>query len=190
MALPEEPKNGDFASYIEALSRGGAQAPGRVMDKAARTARGLATGWGRGTDRGKAGADGAPGAVAPRWPSPAAEPALLPQGAPALPGASPLPDAPSGPPLAARTAQRRVGLGLTLLSLIVAWIALGRLAEALSHQPFEFERLFPGIFLGAFAFMLYQAARQSRRKAARNPLPRYAPLDSLSGKMRGKNGKP
>jgi len=186
MALPQEPKNGDFASYVEALSRGGGRAPGEV---GAPTRAPGAKGWGRSAPAGETGDPWTPlpgRSTTPHIPAQAQHPAPGPQASPAFEppwSGNTAPDA-APQPLAARGAQRRISVIMALVSLVVAWVALGRLVEAINHRPFAFENLIPGLFLAAFAFMIYKASRQSRNKAARGELPRYGKLDSLSGKPR------
>lgn len=186
MALPQEPKNGDFASYVEALSRGGGRAPGEVGSP---TRAPGAKGWGRSAPAGETGDPWTPmpgRSSMPHIPAQAQHPAPGPQASsasePPWPGNT-SPDA-TPRPLAARNAQRRVSVIMTLVSLVVAWVALGRLVEAINHRPFAVENLIPGLFLAAFAFMIYKASRQSRIKGTRGELPRYGRLDSLSGKPR------
>ncbi|WP_459614401.1 hypothetical protein [Bordetella sp. 2513F-2] len=157
MPIHGEPRNGDFASYVEALSQQGRTAPGQVArptrDAAAQVL--SPSNWGR--SRGEKTADNAGQAPTDPW-----------QGSFSEADAPPL-------PLAARNSQRRIAAGLTIAALVAAWFALTQLMQAL-RQPVEPEAFIPVAFLGVCAFMLYNGGRRLRARVRRAPAPRYGKL--------------
>lgn len=165
MPLHGEPKNGDFAKYVESLGRGGPP-PGQVLpDASERPGKRLGLpSWGRA--RGK-------GVDLPTPTSPPASPLPTPM----PPGAQRDSQQPA-PTLAARAGKRRLAFGLTVASVLLFWQAAGMLMSA-STLPFAIENYIPALFLGGVALMLLKAARDARSKAAGQPLPRYGRLDSL-----------
>ncbi|MFY0479317.1 hypothetical protein [Achromobacter marplatensis] len=163
MAIDLEPKNGDFARYIENLTNAGGITPGRVPDK-------------RETAR---------QAAAP-VPPPASEPlSTAPWGKPAPPplqsrrdAASPGSTAPvqndEGTVSMARLArQRKIGAILTIAGILAGWAAVTIGFRVLRSPQFDLDALVPAIFLGFFAFMLIKAAGAARKpgKALLGKLP-------------------
>lgn len=167
MAIDLEPKNGDFARYIENLTNAGGITPGRVPDKreAARQA-------------------ASPAAVP--VPAPTSEPlSTAPWGKPAPPplqsrrdAASPGSTAPvqndEGTVSMARQArQRKIGAILTVAGILAGWAAVTLGFRVLRSPQFDLDALVPAIFLGFFAFMLVKAAGAARKpgKALLGKLP-------------------
>ncbi|ARP94622.1 hypothetical protein [Bordetella genomosp. 13] len=185
MALPGEPKNGDFASYVESLSRNGGPAPGQVLQPvpreqrprepapkpAARSAAAAAakpsggpdaSGWGR-SDK----------------PAPAATATPLPAPARGTPGGF-ADGSPAAQQLARVSSHRRVALILTLAAVALCWSAFATVIEAMNRQPRQVEDFFPAVFLTFVALMLFKAASRLRAKAREGVLPKYGPLETLT----------
>ncbi|SAI56522.1 Uncharacterised protein [Bordetella ansorpii] len=186
MSLPGEPKNGDFASYVEALGRTGMQAPGQVVKptRAEKKTRRQAiahqeqqfpdavpggpqasqwdTGWGRN--------DGKP-------PS-SAKPVPRPQRG--TPGGFAAGSPEASPQLAKLASHRRVAFVMTIIAALLAWNAVSTVIEALSNQPVQMESFFPAVFWGFVSLMLFKSARGLRAKARQGALPQYGKLDSLN----------
>lgn len=186
MSLPGEPKNGDFASYVEALGRTGMQAPGQVIKptRAEKKTRRQAiahqeqqfpdavpggpqasqwdTGWGRN--------DGKSASSAKPMPRPQ-------RGAPGGFAAG-SPDA-SGQ-LAKLASHRRVAFVLTIVAALLAFNALTTVIDALNHKPVQLEHFFPAVFWGFVSLMLFKSAQGLRAKARQGTLPQYGKLDTLN----------
>ncbi len=164
MAIDAEPKDGDFARYIENLTRAGGTTPGKVPPKreAARrapdaapppapaSAEPLSTApWGK--------------SAPPSRPAPAASPSAAP---------SPGQEDPGAESLARRARQRKIGIVLTVAGVLAGWAAVRIAVDVLVNRRADLDELMPALFLAFFAFMLFKAAR-----GARNP--RGAPLGKL-----------
>lgn len=166
MAIDGEPRNGDFARYIENLTGAGGATPGQVPGKRA---------------------DSRPSAspVPPPPPAPAprsdtlssapwgnsAPPPLQSQQAPTVPGHE---DA-GAASLARHATQRKIGVILTVGGILAGWAAVRIIFEALRGPGFDLNEAMPAIFLVFFAIMLFKAARNARNprnKAALPPLKR------------------
>lgn len=179
MAIDSEPKNGDFARYIENLTRAGGATPGRVPDKrdAARqpyagasapvpppvTSDSLSTApWGK------------PSTPAQRsTPSPRNTPT---PGATAPDASSPGSTADAGEvSMAQRARQRKIGVVLTIGGILAGWSAVNIAFRALRSPQFDMDELMPAIFLAFFAFMLLKAAGNARNPRKR-PLGKLPPL--------------
>ncbi|MGY6270207.1 hypothetical protein ACXIUT_10990 [Achromobacter denitrificans] len=160
MAIDAEPKDGDFARYIENLTRAGGGTPGRVASRreAAWRASGPA-------------------------PAPAASPAppeplsTAPWGKSAPPGSpvptpgSPLPreEDPAAASLARRARQRKIGIILTVAGALAGWAAARIVFEVLRRPQFDMDELMPAIFLAFFAVMLFKAAGNARNPGKAPP---------------------
>lgn len=158
MAIDGEPKNGDFARYIEQLSRAGG-APGQVLPAQrapAAAAQSSVAGklseltWGKRPER--------------------AAPAALPAGDAA--------QAAPAPTLAASASARRMALFLTIGALIAGWNALSFFVAALTSGRLDIDTLMPALFLAIAAWMLFKGAR-NLRAGRRGPLPKLPPLSTL-----------
>ncbi len=177
MAIDLEPKNGDFARYIENLSRAGGATPGRVPSKAEAKRQAAAP-------------------VATPAPTPAPVPSQgslndLTWGNTAPP---PLQSrrADSVPPtvapgqtdaeavsLAKRARQRKQGIFLTIAGAVAGWAAVNVAFKALHAPRFDLDDFMPAVFLGFFALMLFKAASGARDPRKR-PLEKLPPLKTSS----------
>ncbi|MGW9063902.1 MULTISPECIES: hypothetical protein [Achromobacter] len=175
MAIDAEPKNGDFARYIEELTNAKGASPGRIASR-------------RETRR-----QTAPVAV----PMPVAVPPSPTPGslsdAPWGNTASPSPRARSaseaplatfpGQPdeanitLARQARSRKIGAVLTVAGIMAGWAAANIAFRAFHSPRFELDELMPAVFLAFFAFMLFKAASSARnpRKSPLNKLPPLTP---------------
>jgi len=170
MAIDAEPKNGDFARYIEELTSAGGVSPGRIASR--RDAR-------RQTSAvtlpfpvaGPTSPSSGSLSEAP-WGNTASS---TPQSRSASP--APLATAPGRPDeanitLARQAGRRKFGVVLTVAGILAGWSAANIAFRALHSPRFELDELMPAVFLGFFALMLFKAA-----KGARNP--RKTPLNKL-----------
>jgi len=177
MAIDAEPKDGDFARYIENLTRAGGATPGRVPAKRAASRR-------------------MPGPAPVPAPPPASEPlSTAPWGKSATP---PLPSrsGSAAPPaataeedagaasLARRARQRKIGIVLTIAGVLAGWAAARIVFEALRGPQFDMDELMPAVFLAFFAFMLFKAAG-SARNPRKTPLQKLPPLKPSSYRKDG-----
>ncbi|EHK63279.1 hypothetical protein [Achromobacter arsenitoxydans] len=154
MAIDGEPKNGDFARYIENLTRAGGAAPGRASD----------------TGSARREAPTAPGSLSDAPWGNTAPPPLQSRTAP---GATAPAQADEGTVSLARHArQRKIGVVLTIAGMLAGWAAVNIGFRALHNPRFDMDEMIPAIFLAFFAFMLFKAA-----SGARNP--RKTPLEKL-----------
>lgn len=168
MAIDSEPKNGDFARYIENLTRAGGVTPGRVPDKRE------ASRW-------------TPASAPAPAPPAANEPlSTAPWGKAAPPPMQSMPGAPMPVPgqeesgavsMAQRARRRRIGIVLTIGGMLAGWAAVRIAFEALQRSEFELDALMPAVFLAFFAFMLFKAASGARnpRKSQLQKLPPLTP---------------
>ncbi len=159
MAIDGEPRNGDFARYIENLTRAGGATPGQVQDKraAARTAPPPTPA----PSSGSGSLSGAPWGKSSK-PSTQRQPA-----APAAPGQE---DAASMT-LARQATQRKIGVVLTIGGILAGWAAVRIIFQALRGPGFDLDEAMPAIFLAFFAFMLFKAAGRARNPRNKAPLP-------------------
>ncbi|AZW31555.1 hypothetical protein CS343_15435 [Bordetella bronchiseptica] len=158
MAIDGEPKNGDFARYIEELSRTGG-APGQVLPAQRAPAAAAQSGvagklseltWGKRSER--------------------TAPAPLP--------ASGAEQAAPAPTLAASASARRMALFLTIGALIAGWNALSFFMAALTSGRLDIDTMMPALFLAIAAWMLFKGAR-NLRAGRRGQLPKLPPLNTL-----------
>jgi hypothetical protein len=170
MAIDAEPKNGDFARYIEELTSAGGTSPGRIASRrdARRQTAPLST----------------PTPVAPPPSSPPGSLSDAPWGNTASSSsrsrtASPAPVATipgqpdeAGITLARRARQRKIGAVLTVAGIMAGWAAANIAFRAFHSPRFELDEFVPAVFLAFFAFMLFKAAGSARN-------PRKTPLDKL-----------
>lgn len=153
MAIDGKPKDGDFARYIENLTRTGGVTPGRVPDKrsAAKASQAKTAAPVPVTSDSLSGAP---------WGNTASR-------SPSLPGMSPGATAPSDATdvtMAQRARQRKIGIVLTIGGILAGWSAVNIAFRALRNPHFDLDELMPAVFLAFFAFMLLKAA-----SGARNP---------------------
>lgn len=174
MAMDAEPKDGDFARYIENLTRAGGATPGRVPPKreAAR----------RVPEPVPAPAPPEPLSTAP-WGKSAPPPLPSRPGAAAPPPAAGHED-PAAVPLARRARQRKIGIILTVAGVLAGWAAARIVFEVLRSPRFDLDELMPAIFLVFFAVMLFKAAG-SARNPRKTPLEKLPPLKPSSYRKDG-----
>lgn len=170
MAIDGEPKNGDYARYVENLVNRGNPSPGQVLSKDTATPIPPSPGqvFNPGTVLKPAGT--APTAAQPRAGGKADR---------TRPATSPVNTANSS--LAAQAGKRKLSIGLMIVALAVAWIA-ARMALAVVNAPvFQAEDLVPAVFLLFFAGMLFRGAR-GLRADARKPQAKLPPLSTVAGR--------
>ncbi|CAB3628933.1 MAG: hypothetical protein E2602_10950 [Achromobacter sp.] len=173
MAIDMEPKDGDFARYIENLSRAGGVTPGRVPSKA--EAKRQAT---------------APAPVPVAVPSQdslndltwgkTAPPPLQSRSADTIPDQSEA----EAVSLAKRARQRKQGIFLTIAGAVAGWAAVNIAFTALRAPRFDLDDFMPAVFLGFFALMLFKAAGGARNPRKR-PLEKLPPLKTSSYRKDG-----
>lgn len=165
MAIDMEPKNGDFARYVENLSRAGGATSGQVSRR-----------------------EPARPASAPVPPA-TSEPLSAASWGKASPSMQPMPGAAMPAPgvpgqedagtvsMAKRARQRKIGIVLTIGGILAGWAAARIAFDALRRPEFELDALMPAIFLAFFAFMLFKAASSARngRKSRLETLPPFKP---------------
>ncbi|QKH38089.1 hypothetical protein FOC84_25400 [Achromobacter pestifer] len=162
MAIDGEPRNGDFARYIENLTRAGGTTPGQVPNKRA------------GSRQSATPVPPPPPAPAPRsdtlssapWGNPAPPP-LQSRQAPTAPGQE---DA-ATVSMARHATQRKIGVILTVGGVLAGWAAARIIFEALRGPGFDLDEAMPAVFLAFFAIMLFKAARNARNPRNKTPLP-------------------
>lgn len=173
MAIDMEPKNGDFARYIENLSRAGGATPGRVPSKAERRQATAPTpapapspgslndlAWGKTASPQSHRADSVPPTVAPGQTDAEAV------------------------SLAKRARQRKQGIFLTIAGAVAGWAAVNVAFKALHAPRFDLDDFMPAVFLGFFALMLFKAASGARDPRKR-PLEKLPPLKTSSYRKDG-----
>ncbi|MPT39291.1 MAG: hypothetical protein E2603_12480, partial [Achromobacter sp.] len=144
MAIDAEPKDGDFARYIENLTNAGGTTPGRVPDK---------------RQIGRKAAS----PVAVPVPPPASDSlSTAPWGKPASPpmqarrdtgspGSTAAPQSDEGTvSLARRARQRKIGAILTIAGVLAGWAAVNIAFRAFRSPQFELDEFAPAVFLGFF----------------------------------------
>lgn len=156
MAIDLEPKDGDFARYIENLSQAGGVTPGKVPEKRRASAQATAT------VAVPAPATGDSLSTAP-WGNTAS-----PRSSAGAPGATAPSDA-ADASLAGRARQRKVGIILTIGGVLTGWAAVNIAFRALRALHFELDQLMPAVFLAFFAFMLLKAAGSARKPRGMSP---------------------
>lgn len=178
MAIDMEPKNGDFARYIENLSRAGGATPGRVPSKAETRRQATAP-------------------VATPTPAPAPSPGSLNDlawGKTAPPQSHRADSVPStvapgqtdaeAVSLAKRARQRKQGIFLTIAGAVAGWAAVNVAFKALHAPRFDLDDFMRAVFLGFFALMLFKAASGARDPRKR-PLEKLPPLKTSSYRKDG-----
>lgn len=170
MAIDAEPKDGDFARYIENLTRAGGTTPGRVPPKreasqrlpepapkpAATTGSLSSDAWGRST------------------PQPSSRSTET-----AAPPSFPDHEEVAAASLARMARQRKIGAILTIGGVLTGWAA-ARIAFQVFRGPgFSMDELMPAIFLAFFAVMLFKAAGNARNPR-KTPLAKLPPLKPSS----------
>lgn len=177
MAIDMEPKNGDFARYIENLSRAGGATPGRVPSKAE-------------TRRQAAAPVATPMPASPPAPSQdslndlawgkTAPPPLQSRRADNVaPTVAPGQTDAEAVSLAKRARQRKQGIFLTIAGAVAGWAAVNVAFKALHAPRFDLDDFMPAVFLGFFALMLFKAASGARDPRKR-PLEKLPPLKTSS----------
>jgi hypothetical protein len=168
MAIDGEPKNGDYARYVERLINRGSPSPGQVLSKA----------------------DTAPTAPSPgevlyqknqkvQKANPGRTMAGDGQAEPARAHPADLARPKAGnDTLAAQAVKRKISIGMTVVALVIAWSAVRMLVTAMNKPHFEMETIIPVAFLLVFAAMLYRGARGLRADARRPPRS-LAPLSGM-----------
>ncbi|MFD4840634.1 hypothetical protein ACFWP0_24270 [Achromobacter sp. NPDC058515] len=168
MAIDLEPKNGDFARYIENLTRAGGATPGQVSGQR------------------EASRQASSSAPVPVPPATSETLSTAPWGKTAPPPMQPAPGVSAPAPgqedagevsMARRARQRKIGVALTIGGILAGWAAARIAFEALRRPEFELDALMPAIFLAFFAFMLFKAASGARnpRKSRLEKLPPLTP---------------
>jgi len=155
MVQPGEPKNGDFASYVESLGRNGAQAPGQVLKPT------------------RAEKSGRRAAAKPQPASPRS-----------MPGGSTAGSPEAAVPLARQAGQRRVGFILGLAAAALGWYTIRQVLNAFEQGTLDADTLFPAVFTGFVALMLLKA-RSNVRAKAQGTLPQYGKLQTSARKDNG-----
>ena len=173
MAIDMEPKNGDFARYIENLSRAGGATPGRVPSKAEtkRQAAMPAPTPSPAPDQGSLN-DLTWGKTAPPPLQSRRADSVPPTVAPGQTDAEAV-------SLAKRARQRKQGIFLTIAGAVAGWAAVNVAFKALHAPRFDLEDFMPAVFLGFFALMLFKAASGARDPRKR-PLEKLPPLKTSS----------
>jgi hypothetical protein len=171
MAIDGEPKNGDYARYIDNLVNRGTLPPGQVIpqglppletpspgqvlsEKSRNTARTASTGGGK------------PAAAAKTAPTAGAGPANAAAGSNTL---------------AAQAGKRKFSTGIALVAVVIGWHAIRMIAGAFEQRPLQPEHVIPGAFLLLFAVMLFRISRRVRADSRQPPGP-LSPLPTLKGK--------
>ncbi|CAB3629686.1 MULTISPECIES: hypothetical protein [Achromobacter] len=173
MAIDMEPKNGDFARYIENLSRAGGATPGRVPSKAEtkRQAAMPAPTPSPAPDQGSLN-DLTWGKTAPPPLQSRRADSVPPTVAPGQTDAEAV-------SLAKRARQRKQGIFLTIAGAVAGWAAVNVAFKALHAPRFDLDDFMPAVFLGFFALMLFKAASGARDPRKR-PLEKLPPLKTSS----------
>lgn len=173
MAIDMEPKNGDFARYIENLSRAGGATPGRVPSKAEtkRQAAMPAPTPSPAPDQGSLN-DLTWGKTAPPPLQSRRADSVPPTVAPGQTDAEAV-------SLAKRARQHKQGIFLTIAGAVAGWAAVNVAFKALHAPRFDLDDFMPAVFLGFFALMLFKAASGARDPRKR-PLEKLPPLKTSS----------
>ncbi|MFC4276815.1 hypothetical protein [Achromobacter aloeverae] len=196
MALDGEPKDGDYVRYVERLVNRGAPPPGQVIAQDAA---------GGAKEHDAALSPGEVGRPASRRPAQGSSGATARTGTRAYPAGSPARDpapdngqanamrtgaeAGPAPSLAARSAQRKISAVILVVALLIAWHAVRLILGAVDDGNVDVSALMPGVFLLAFALMVYGISRNIRRNADR-PAAKLPPLTTVSGNKPGQGNRP
>lgn len=183
MAIDSEPKDGDFARYIENLTRAGGATPGRVPDKREATRQahpGVATPVPAPvtSDSLSTAPWGNTGKTSPSRTTPPPRSANAP-GASA-PGSTTPADA-GEVSMAQRARQRKIGVVLTIGGILAGWSAVNIAFRALRSPQFDLDELMPAVFLAFFAVMLLKAAGGARKR----PMGKLPPLKNTGYRKDG-----
>ncbi|MGE8656293.1 MAG: hypothetical protein ACN6O8_06025 [Achromobacter sp.] len=180
MAIDMEPKNGDFARYIENLSGAGGATPGRVPSKAQAKRRAAAPG-----------ATPMPAPVPGQdslndltWGKTAPPPLQSRRADSVPPTVAPGQTEAEAVSLAKRARQRKQGIFLTIAGAVAGWAAVNIAFTALRAPRFDLDDFMPAVFLGFFALMLFKAASGARDPRKR-PLEKLPPLKTSSYRKDG-----
>lgn len=193
MAFEGEPRNGDYATYIDKLVNSGSRAPGQVLKeldsiagKVRRDTHGDTRARSRWEDDGVLDANPWP-TLPPANPSPAPVPAAQPrrEAVQAItweassPGSTtPAPAAEAPDTLASRNRAQRRSLGGLLVGGILALFGLSKVIDAMANDG---DGLVGGIFLLVFAWTFLRMG--SKNKAgAKKPLVKLPPLSTIARK--------
>lgn len=152
MAIDKEPKNGDFARYIETLNRAGPK-PG-VQTYQTHTAPPASTNpdnlsdapWGK--------------AAPPPMSSSSPGDTRAPKSESADAGTA---------TLAALSAKRKIGAVLTVAGALTGWGTVRTIFNVINSNPFRPEDLAPAAFLGFCTIMLFRAAKRMRAQQRIGP---------------------
>lgn len=166
MAIDLEPKDGDFARYIENLSRAGGATPGKVPEKRRASPQATATVPTPPATTGGSLSTAHWGNTASPYPT---------ASAPSSTASADAADA----SLAQRAKQRKIGIILTIAGILAGWAAVNIAFRALRAPHFELDELVPAVFLAFFALMLLKAAGSARKPRA-TPLGKLPPLKTSS----------
>ena len=190
MSSPTEPRNGDYASYIDGLVNQGANAPGLAGKASRRKKRQQASPadvFGPvGTDPASAssgldpalqqpfGYSSAPDTTAPSAPSRTARPASTHSDSSADSGENTL-------TLAQAAKKRLISLILSGISLALIVNVFHRFSDALQRGG-GIDDFIPVVFMGFVALIFFRASRAARRQSKRppKPLPTLTTLSSQS----------
>lgn len=182
MAIDAEPKNGDFARYIEELTSAGGTSPGRIAGRrdARRQTAPLAVPTPV-TARPSPTPDSLSDAPWGNTASSSSRSRTAPQ--------APVATAPGQPDeanitLARRARQRKIGAVLTVAGIMAGWAAANIAFRAFHSPRFELDEFVPAVFLAFFAFMLFKAA-SSARNPRKTPLDKLPPLSQSSYRKDG-----
>lgn len=175
MPTHHEPRNGDYAAYVEQLSNRGANAPGQIIKPASgRKKRRLDPDPFDGQTSGSMG----PGSVDSILQRPASPSSASPYAAAPLP-AGPGKDAPDT--LASASKRRFAGLGIYVIVAVLFIQAFTMLIDAIEYGREDIDDYLPSLFLAAFAYVMLKAGRAARRQGRQAPKP-LPPLSTISSK--------
>ncbi|CAM3465524.1 hypothetical protein [Bordetella flabilis] len=169
MAIDGEPRNGDYARYIDELIHRGQPSPGQVSPQT-------------GTAR-PASPTPSPGEVTAPEPRGIAMPdirKMLTARSRTNAAKPSTADAPAADTtLAAKAAQRRGALATAIVALAIVWQAIRMLVAALERPQVDWNDMVPVAFLLVFAGMLWRASRSQRKRAKQAPT-RLPPLTTAT----------
>ncbi|SOE49022.1 hypothetical protein [Orrella dioscoreae] len=193
MAFEGEPRNGDYAAYIDKLVNSGSRAPGQVLreldsiaGKARHDTRGHTRARSRWEDDDVLDASPWP-ALPPANPAPAPVPAAQPPReavqpvtweTPAPGATTPAPAAEAPDTLASRNRAQRRSLGGLLVGGILALFGLNKVIVAMANDG---DGLVGGIFLLVFAWTFLRMGSKDKA-GARKPLMKLPPLSTIARK--------
>ena len=186
MAIEGEPRNGDYAAYIEALSRRGA-GPGQTLREldSHTTSR---TGWAdMPTNVGKPEIYPTPGTgTAPYTPYTPAPRSAAPRATPPVPGKvadrSDFGQDDGATTLSKQNERQRVSIVMLIVGGVIGLIGASMVIGGLLDQDGD---VIPGLFLLVFAWIFTRGAWRQRRRASA-PLAKLPPLSTISSRERNK----